>query len=100
MQVARAASTCGSPDFLVALSLTATSVVPTPWLTIYNQVCCCRVVVNETLLFLQALQHQMTELETKLVQARSDSKAQVKGHNSGKKELEARAQPSHHFNIA
>ena len=31
----------------------------------------------------------MTEIETKLVQARSDSKAQVKGHNSGKKELEA-----------
>ena len=30
----------------------------------------------------------MAELETKLVQARTDSKAQVKGHNTGKKELE------------
>lgn len=35
----------------------------------------------------------MSELETKLVQARTDSKAQVKGHNSGKKELEAHALP-------
>lgn len=42
---------------------------------------------------LQALQQQMSELETKLVQARTDSKAQVKGHNSGKKELEARVPP-------
>lgn len=50
--------------------------------------------------FLQALQQQMTELETKLVQARSDSKAQVKGHNSGKKELEACALPSCHFHVA
>lgn len=31
----------------------------------------------------------MSELEAKLGQARSDSKAQVKGHNTGKKELEA-----------
>ena len=38
---------------------------------------------------LQALQQQMGELEAKLGQARSDSKAQVKGHNTGKKELEA-----------
>ena len=38
--------------------------------------------------YLQVLQQQMAELETKLGQARSDSKAQVKGHNSGKKELE------------
>ena len=30
----------------------------------------------------------MTELESKLVQARSDSKAQVKGHNTGRKEME------------
>lgn len=35
----------------------------------------------------------MSELESKLVQARTDSKAQVKGHNSGKKELEARVVP-------
>ena len=42
----------------------------------------------------------MTELETKLVQARSDSKAQVKGHNSGKKELEACALPSCHLHVA
>ena len=35
----------------------------------------------------------MSELETKLVQARTESKAQVKGHNSGKKELEARVLP-------
>ena len=35
----------------------------------------------------------MSELETKLVQARTDSKAQVKGHNSGKKELEAHVPP-------
>ena len=31
----------------------------------------------------------MSELEAKLGQARSDSKAQVKGHNTGKRELEA-----------
>lgn len=37
---------------------------------------------------LQALQQQMAELESKLVQARSDSKAQVKGHNTGRKEME------------
>ena len=37
---------------------------------------------------MQALQQQLAELETKLVQARTDSKAQVKGHNTGKKELE------------
>lgn len=41
-----------------------------------------------SLLLMQALQQQMAELETKLVQARTDSKAQVKGHNTGKKELE------------
>ena len=38
----------------------------------------------------QALQQQMTELETRLVQARTDSKAQVKGHNTGRKEMEVR----------
>lgn len=37
---------------------------------------------------MQALQQQMAELESKLGQARTDSKAQVKGHNTGKKELE------------
>lgn len=41
-----------------------------------------------SLLLMQALQQQLAELETKLVQARTDSKAQVKGHNTGKKELE------------
>lgn len=41
-----------------------------------------------TLLLMQALQQQLAELEIKLVQARTDSKAQVKGHNTGKKELE------------
>lgn len=45
---------------------------------------------------LQALQQQMSELETKLVQARTDSKAQVKGHNSGKKELEVHVLPFLH----
>ena len=40
---------------------------------------------------MQALQQQMTELESKLVQARSDSKAQVKGHNTGKKEMEVQS---------
>lgn len=39
-------------------------------------------------IMMQALQQQMAELESKLGQARTDSKAQVKGHNTGKKELE------------
>ncbi len=43
-----------------------------------------------SLVLMQALQQQLAELETKLVQARTDSKAQVKGHNTGKKELEVR----------
>ena len=43
------------------------------------------------LCLVQALQQQMTELETKLVQARTDSKAQVKGHNTGRKEMEVRS---------
>ena len=45
-------------------------------------------IFRANVMLLQVLQQQLAELETKLVQARTDSKAQVKGHNSGKKELE------------
>ena len=62
--------------------------VPSPSLVVAQQYS-----TGDVVLCLQALQQQMSELETKLVQARTDSKAQVKGHNSGKKELEAHSLP-------